>query len=469
MPLLARQGGFSANGSDAASRLARRPGGADTGPVTKAVPNQPQIAMGQIAMGQIAMGKRVLAFSSIGHALMHMMTAFYAVIVLTLAIAWGRSPESLLELYAPAAILLGIMSLPAGWAADRFGAPLMMVVMFVGLGASSIACGLVAEGDTFALALALCGLGVFGAIYHSAGIGWIIRTAREQGHAMGVNGLWGSAGLALYGIVPGVLISLASWRAAFVVPGIVCLVVGAVLAWQIGQGKVGDRPMPATPGVQPGRREFWRVFSVLSVTMALEGVVWSAVMFGAALVFETRLAGDIARLRDGLASWGVATQAVLWVGLATSLIYVVSGIAQYAMGRRIIDRYPLKSIYVTASALQVFAMLALAMGNGYGALAGAIVSAVLSSAAGPVENILIARYTPSRYHGLGFGAKFVVALGASPVAIVLIAWVHKTTGSLDVLFLGLAAVAVVITLVALLLPGGGQREAARVPLPQPAE
>jgi FSR family fosmidomycin resistance protein-like MFS transporter len=286
---------------------------------------------------------------------------------------------------------------------------------------------------------------------------------------MGVNGLWGSAGLALYGIVPGVLITLASWRAAFIVPGIICLAVGAVLAWQIRQGRVGDRPMPATPGVQPGRREFWRVFSVLSVTMALEGVIWSAVMFGAALVFETRLADDIERLRGGLASWGVATQAVLWVGLATSMIYVVSGVAQYAMGRRIIDRYPLKSIYVTASALQFFAMLALAMGNGYGALAGAIVSAVLSSAAGPVENILIARYTPSRYHGLGFGAKFVVALGASPIAIVLIAWVRKATGSLDVLFLGLAAVAVVITLVALLLPGSGRREAARAPLPQPAE
>ena len=150
---------------------------------------------------------------------------------------------------------------------------------------------------------------------------------------MGVNGLWGSAGLALYGIVPGVLITLASWRAAFIVPGIVCLVVGAVLAWQIRQGRVGDRPMPATPGVQTGRREFWRVFSVLSVTMALEGIVWAAVMFGAALVFETRLADDIAGLRDGLASWGVVTQAVLWVGLATSMIYVVSGIAQYAMGR----------------------------------------------------------------------------------------------------------------------------------------
>ncbi len=415
-----------------------------------------------------ALGRRVLLFSSIGHALMHMMTAFYAVIVLTLAIAWDLPPESLLELYAPSAILLGVMSLPAGWASDRFGAPLMMVVMFVGLGLSSIACGLVAKGDTVALALALCGLGVFGAIYHSVGIGWIIRTAREQGHAMGVNGLWGSAGLALYGVVPGVLITLASWRAAFIVPGVVCLVVGAVLAWQIRRGKVGDRAMPATPGVQPGRREFWRVFSVLSVTMAMEGVIWAAVMFGAALVFETRLAGDIAQLREGLASWGVFTQAVLWVGLATSMIYVVSGIAQYAMGRRIIDRYPLKSIYVTASALQLFAMLALAFGNGYVALLGAIASAVLSSASGPVENILIARYTPSRYHGLGFGAKFVVALGASPLAILLIAWVSKTTGSLELLFLGLAGVSVLITLVALLLPGREQAQARAMPASQPA-
>jgi MFS family permease len=110
-----------------------------------------------------ALARRVLVFSSIGHALMHMMTAFYAVIVLTLAIAWDLPPERLLELYAPAAILLGVMSLPAGWASDRFGAPLMMVVMFAGLGLSSIACGLVAERDTLSLMLALCGLGIFGA------------------------------------------------------------------------------------------------------------------------------------------------------------------------------------------------------------------------------------------------------------------------------------------------------------------
>lgn len=421
------------------------------------------------AVRDTAAGQRVLIFSSIGHALMHMMTAFYAVIVLTIAIAWDLPAASLLELYAPATILLGVVSLPAGWASDRFGAPLMMVVMFVGLGLSSIACGLVPERDTFALMLALCGIGAFGAIYHSVGIGWIIRTAREQGHAMGVNGLWGSAGLALYGMVPGVLITLASWRAAFIVPGVVCLAVGAVLAWQIRCGRVGDQPMPVAPGVQPGRREFWRVFSVLSITMALEGIIWQALLFGAAMMFETKLASDIARLRDGLASWGLMTETVLWIGVATSMIYVVSGIAQYALGRSIIDRYPLKSTYVVASALQVGAMVALALGNGYVALFGAMASAVLSSATGPVENILIARYTPGRYHGLGFGAKFVVAFGASPLAILAIAWVRQTTGSLELLFLALAGVSVVIALVALLLPTGDQSRELDLAQTAPAE
>src|SRR6187399_2986835 len=196
---------------------------------------------------------RILLLSSIGHALMHMMTAFYAVIVLTLAAVWQLPVENLLELYAPATVLLGVMSLPAGWASDRFGAPAMMVVMFLGLGLSSIACGLVPTGDTLALSLALCGIGAFGAFYHSVGIGWVIRTAREQGHAMGVNGLWGSGGLALYGIVPGVLITLASWRAAFIVPGIICVLVGAILFVEIRRGRVGDRPMPETPGVSVGR------------------------------------------------------------------------------------------------------------------------------------------------------------------------------------------------------------------------
>ena len=48
-------------------------------------------------------------------------------------------------------------------------------------------------------------------------------------------------------------------------------------------------------------------------------------MFGAALVFETRLPDDIAACATARLV-GLVTQAVLWVGLATSMIYVDLGL-----------------------------------------------------------------------------------------------------------------------------------------------
>ena len=74
----------------------------------------------------------------------------------------------------------------------------------------------------------------------------------------------GSAGLALYGIVPGVLITLASWRAAFIVPGLICTAMAFVTAWNLRTGKIGDRPMPATPGRdRRPRRVLARLFRAL--------------------------------------------------------------------------------------------------------------------------------------------------------------------------------------------------------------
>jgi len=63
----------------------------------------------------------------------------------------------------------------------------------------------------------------------------------------------------------------------------------------------------------------------------------------------------------------------------------------------------------------------------------------------------------------------VVAFGAGPLAILLIAWIREATGSLELLFLGLAATSVVITLVALLLPGADRGQEMPAPQAAPAE
>src|SRR5918999_82773 len=108
-----------------------------------------------------------LAFSCVGHAYMHMFTAFYFVIVLALEIEWNRPYHELIGLWTLGSFLVGLGALPAGWLADRWSASGMMVVFFIGLGAAGIACGFL---DTpLALLVGLAAIGLFSAIYHPVG------------------------------------------------------------------------------------------------------------------------------------------------------------------------------------------------------------------------------------------------------------------------------------------------------------
>ena len=72
----------------------------------------------------------------------------------------------------------------------------------------------------------------------------------------------------------------------------------------------------------------------------------------------------------------------------------------------------------------------------------------------PAENALMARYTPARWRGSAFGAKFVLSLGVGPVAVQLVSWLHESTGSFFWLYTLLAVAAVIAVLAGLLLPGG---------------
>jgi MFS family permease len=423
----------------------------------------------------------VIGYSSIGHALMHYMAAFFPYIAVGMAASWGEPGAPLdhqillLPLWQLAAFLIGLGAIPAGWLGDRWSVPGMMVVMFFGMGAAAIACALVPDRDLLMLELALAALGLFAAIYHAIGIAWVMRCASRPGHAMGINGVFGSAGLAACGAGSGLLITFFSWRAAFLVPGILCQIVGLGLLYHWRSGKVGDRPMPAMPGKPPSRGDLVRVFVILTITMFVGGVIWQAIQYGAPGLFEQRMGAEINWLQD-VTNGQFAAEAkkmAFWVGLFGSSVYVASGVTQYFLGS-LSDRYPLKTIYAFAALLQAAAMLGLALLPGYGVVLAAMASAIISSASGPAENLLIGRYTPTKYHGLGFGAKFIVAFGAGPVAIWLIAHLKARTGDLELLFLGLAAAGAAVWLVTLLLPSGEDRrgDAPAInapPKPAPAE
>jgi len=78
------------------------------------------------------------------------------------------------------------------------------------------------------LAIALFALGVFAAIYHPVGTAMLIEQATARGRSLAFNGVCGNVGAALAAGVTAALAAAFGWRAAFLVPGVICLVTAVV-------------------------------------------------------------------------------------------------------------------------------------------------------------------------------------------------------------------------------------------------
>ncbi len=378
-----------------------------------------------------------MIFSCLGHAYMHMFTAFYFVIVLALEGAWQRPYHELIELWTLGALLVGLGALPAGWIADRWSSRGMMVVYFVGMGAAGILCGLVDRPT--AMLLGLAAIGLFASIYHPVGIAWLVRSAKSRGRALGLNGIFGSIGVASAGLVAGGLIDTFGWRAAFIIPGAISLLTGLVLAAMIRAGWVAEGRGAEPRQVKQSRGDMIRAFLILVLTMLLMGVIFQATQAALPKVFDLRI-------RD------IAGEGTFGIGLIVALVYAAGGVMQY-VGGVMADRYPLKPLYVGMFFLQIPALALVAGLAGLPLIFSAAVLVLLTTVALPAENMLLARYTPERHQSLAFGIKFVLAFSTAPLALQLVSAIQERTGEFIWLFAALGAMAVVATLAAVGLPG----------------
>ncbi len=393
-------------------------------------------------------------FSCIGHSFMHMFTAMYFVIAVAMEkTGWqALSYADLVQLWSLGALMVGLAAIPSGWLGDRWSASGMMVIFFLGLGGSAILCGLV-DGPS-ALFIGLTAIGVFSAIYHPVGIAWLVKSSVKRGRALGINGVFGSIGISVAGLVAGGLIEVFSWRAAFLVPGVISVALGLALLYCRQRGLVSDAPL-AQPETRspPKRRDALRVYFVLLCTMTCMGLIFQATQAALPKHFDLQLADH---LKDN----------AFLLGASVALVYTAGGIMQIA-GGLLADRMNLKRIYVAAFFFQIPVMLGLAFVGGLALLPIAAFTVLLSTGALPAENMLLARYTPAKHQGLAYGMKFVLAFGTAPLAIGAAAWVERNTGQFEWLFVALIGLAAIAFIAAMLLPNGDEKQPAAQP--QPAE
>lgn len=393
-----------------------------------------------------------IGFSWFGHTLMHVLVGLFLTILLVLQKEWSMSYDELIRLWTVGSILVAVIAPLAGYLGDRWSECRMMVIYFLVSGAGTIGCGLADGPESLGLSLALLGLGA--SIYHPVGMSWVIRHAVNRGRSMGYLGLFGTIGVATSAVIAGGLSEVWGWRSAFLIPGVIALVAGFLLASLIALGVIEDRKSDVVRQPASSRGDMVRAFFVLSATMICSGIMFNGMQVVLPKLFEARLSGMVG-------------EGTLGIGALVTLVYLTAAAPQ-VLGGYLSDRYSLKWIYVLTLLGQapVFGLMAVLTDLPLVIVAAMVI--ICSQIQIPAENLLLARYTPDRWRGVAFGAKFVLSFGAAPVAVMLAATVFERTSDFAVLYAILAGLGMLAAISALLLPGSRREEGVPLAVPRPA-
>ena len=381
--------------------------------------------------------KLTVTYAALGHLLMHMFAAFYFVIVLAIEDDWKLSYDELLNLWFLGSLLVGLGALPAGWISDRWSRSGMIAIMFIGLGISSLLCGL--SGNKVSLFISLSLLGLFCAIYHPAGISWVVNTSKETGKALGFNNIFGGVGIGLGAFFAGVLIEQFNWQAAFMLPGLISLVVGLSLTYYLKSGKISLKNISSEQFKDnPEKNQMLKIAIIMLLSITCLSFVYQ--------ILQTSLpkAIDI-RLTDSL---DLSTSDI---GYIVAAIYIVSGLMNY-VGGILTDKYSEKLIYSIGIVGQGILLLLIVSLSNYWLIAISLAIVAFNSSILPAENLLLAKFSPEKYQSLVYGIKFIVSFTVGPIALIMISRSYDLTGEFGVLYLAFGFVMIIMFLIVLTLP-----------------
>ena len=169
-----------------------------------------------------------------------------------------------------------------------------------------------------------------------------------------------------------------------------------------------------------------RIFAVM--TMAA---------IASSLLFNLTTNGNGQLLRERLA--GIVEDPAL-LGALLACVYVVASFAQVAIGL-LIDRYPIKRLYLGVVALQVPLFMAAAGAHGWALFALQVAFMIAVFGAIPFTDAMIVRFVDDRIRSRVSGMRLFVSFGVSSAAVWLLGPVVKAAG-FGALLWSMAAIAV---------------------------
>ena len=384
---------------------------------------------------------RILIATCYGHFMSHFNMLVFPAVVLPLAGRLKMDMAYILDLSFWMYCLFGITALPWGMIADRWGSKSLFLIYYIGAGCSGLAAAVwIDHPSRFSMALAMIGL--FSGIYHPIGLGMISKEIKRVSLGMAYNGMFGNLGLATAPLLTGVVNWLWGPSAAYLCLGVLNLL-GVGLIVVLPRMEV-HRSESKSSGDGNG---LLIAFLILLVAMMLGGVVYRGATVILPAYFELKNQA-IFQWLSSLAGSGLSKNLVATTSV--SFIYIVGMIGQYAGGRAA-ERFDLRICYFVFHAITIPAAFLMALAVDLPLVFLALIYFFFLLGMQPIENTLVAKFTPKKFHHSAYGSKFVLTFGVGALSVKMIKAI-ETAYSIEAVFyaLGLTSIILVGVIVVLL-------------------
>src|SRR6266403_452920 len=364
----------------------------------------------------------------------HLFLLIFATAVAAIAAEWGMIWQDLMPYTVGAFVLFGLGSLPAGRLGDLWGRRAMMIVFFLGMGLSALAIATVPGVKSLAVALTV--MGAFSSIYHPVGIPMLVQSVKNPGFTIGLNGLAGNLGIAVAAVLTGFLVKYAGWRTAFAVPGVIALVCGVLFVLVVPREDVPPAKRPQKMVDLP-RSVLARVLTMMTLAAISGSLIFNFTTNGNGQLLAERLRGVV----DDPAT----------LGALLAVVYTVASFAQLIVGK-LIDRVPLKWVYVPVAAGQIPLFLFASQVTGWPHYVAMLAFMAFVFGAIPFIDAMIVQYVDDRMRSRVAGIRLAVGFGVSALAVYLLGPTVKAAGFTNLLLI-MAGISASTTLFVSLLPG----------------
>ncbi len=377
---------------------------------------------------------KIILYMNIAHFIDHYAMLIFAAAVIVIAPTFGMTYGELLPYATPGFIAFGAGSLFSGWLGDKWSRRNMMAIFFVGMGLALAGISLVQT--PIQLGAMLLAVGVVASIYHPVGTAMLVSNVDKLGKEMGINGMWGNFGVASSALVTGVINQYFGWRAAFWVPGIVCLIIGFLFMRDVPRSADGiSKKSAAGTARVPKSVMIWVVASLI-ITIIASSITFNSVTVALPKIFQERLSN--------------LTSNTAALGTITFLVYLFGALSQYIIGH-LLDRHSLKNVFLPLALMIVPALFLASTMTDYGLILLAIVIIAAVFGQVTVNDTMLGKYTVDEWRGRAYSARYFLGFTAAGLSVGLVSILYNQ-GGFDLMLKSIAALSLFTVLGALIFP-----------------